>query len=469
MRMPTFSDLTPEQRKLYQAVPFDGRTLIYGPPGTGKTVVALLRALESSRGGRTTTVVMYNRMLQNYAGKPAQLDSKYRAINWPTVKTVRWFFRDLWFDLRLPPHRVAQKVMLDVPYDEKDDAKALGARWDRDCWPPSCFDRRGRRPGVWCVTGEQWRGNLKAFSRWFATSEPPVSDDEGFETDWISYASHLIEHTKGELPEAAHWGHLIVDEGQDFPPEFYAMLSMLMDFGFSSLAAERRPAVTVLADENQRLTLNRNSTVADIVKHLKVPEQSRYLLEENFRNTAQIAQTAAHFYADMSTGIPRPPKRKGPVPQLKRFESTAAACEFIANYAKTNVRDQIGVLLPADNQKRQEYRDSLRQRLPADRVKSYSWSDRSADRPDQIPFDEDGLVLVVNRASAKGLEFDAVFIVELQTARVDQEQFDFFRMGMYVMCSRAKKALFLGWCGTARDKPAILEYLPKPPVVAVNP
>ena len=148
------------------------------------------------------------------------------------------------------------------------------------------------------------------------------------------------------LPAAANWGHLIVDEGQDFPPDFYSMLSMLMDFGFTSLKPEQRPAVTVLADENQRLTLKKNSTIKDIVERLKVPEQSRYLLEENFRNTEPIAKAAAHFYADMATGIPKPPKRKGPVPQLKRFDSAGAACDFIVNYAKTNVREQIGVLLP---------------------------------------------------------------------------------------------------------------------------
>ena len=102
-------------------------------------------------------------------------------------------------------------------------------------------------------------------------------------------------------------------------------------------------------------------------------------------------------------------------------------------------------------------------------MKSYAWADQTADKPGDIPFEEDGLVLVINRASAKGLEFDAVFIVELQNARVDAEKLDFFKMGMYVMCSRAKKALFLAWRGTAADKPAILSYLPKSPVVTVSP
>jgi superfamily I DNA/RNA helicase len=465
MKMPPFSDLTLEQRRLYQSVPFTGRTLIYGPPGTGKTVVALLRALESSRGGRTTTVTMFNRMLQHYAGKPASLDAKYRAIAWPTVKTVRWFFTELWYELRLPPHRDADTVMINVPYEEK----ALGARWDTRRWPPDSFERKKKRPGVWCVTGEQWRANQTAFADWYTTSEPPTGDDQGFEIDWVAYASHVIEHTKGTLPAAANWGHLIVDEGQDFPPDFYSMLSMLMDFGFTSLKPEQRPAVTVLADENQRLTLKKNSTIKDIVERLKVPEQSRYLLEENFRNTEPIAKAAAHFYADMATGIPKPPKRNGPVPQLKRFDSAGAACDFIVNYAKTNVREQIGVLLPDDNQQRKEYREELLKRLPGERVKSYAWADQTADKPGDIPFEEDGLVLVINRASAKGLEFDAVFIVELQNARVDAEKLDFFKMGMYVMCSRARKALFLAWRGTAADKPAILSYLPKSPVVTVSP
>ena len=108
---------------------------------------------------------MFNRMLQHYAGQPASLDAKYRAIAWPTVKTVRWFFTDLWYELRLPPHRDADTVMINVPYEEKESAKALGARWDTRRWPPDSFERKKKRPGVWCVTGEQWRANPNGLRR----------------------------------------------------------------------------------------------------------------------------------------------------------------------------------------------------------------------------------------------------------------------------------------------------------------
>jgi DNA helicase II / ATP-dependent DNA helicase PcrA len=52
-------------------------------------------------------------------------------------------------------------------------------------------------------------------------------------------------------------------------------------------------------------------------------------------------------------------------------------------------------------------------------------------------------VTVLCFASAKGLEFDAVFLPELQTVPVDDQNELVTKMNLYVMVSRARTHLFL--------------------------
>jgi superfamily I DNA and RNA helicase len=153
------------------------------------------------------------------------------------------------------------------------------------------------------------------------------------------------------------------------------------------------------------------------------------------------------------------------VPVLRRFADVAETCAFVANYARTNPRDQIGVLVADNNAARTAYATALREELPRRTVQTYAWGDDSADRVSDIEFDTPGAILVLNRASCKGLEFDAVFVVDLQSARIDESALDFFRMGMYVMTSRARKALFLAWLGNGRSQPPFLSLMPPSPVL----
>jgi superfamily I DNA/RNA helicase len=66
-------------------------------------------------------------------------------------------------------------------------------------------------------------------------------------------------------------------------------------------------------------------------------------------------------------------------------------------------------------------------------------------------------VKVVTHASAKGLEFHAVFLPELQSLTVDPEA-DEIRMRLYVLSSRAKRILNLGYSG--EGTPRLVEALP---------
>ncbi len=66
-------------------------------------------------------------------------------------------------------------------------------------------------------------------------------------------------------------------------------------------------------------------------------------------------------------------------------------------------------------------------------------------------------VKLVTWASAKGLEFDTVFLLELQSVKGDPTGDD-LRMKMYVLASRAKKQLFLQYSG--EGVPPFVDSLP---------
>ena len=67
---------------------------------------------------------------------------------------------------------------------------------------------------------------------------------------------------------------------------------------------------------------------------------------------------------------------------------------------------------------------------------------------------------MINKQSSKGLEFDAVFLPELQGVSVDPNDKDQFMMDMYVMISRARHYLAIMYTNTGDGDPAILSYLP---------
>jgi superfamily I DNA/RNA helicase len=74
-----------------------------------------------------------------------------------------------------------------------------------------------------------------------------------------------------------------------------------------------------------------------------------------------------------------------------------------------------------------------------------------------MDFEEPG-IRVVNYASAKGLEFDTVFLPELQLLTEDHTA-PAFKMRFFVMTSRARDELYLMYSG--EGDPALLNAFPR--------
>lgn len=222
--------------------------------------------------------------------------------------------------------------------------------------------------------------------------------------------------------------HLVVDEGQDLPPGFYRM---------ARLSAV---SITVFADECQRLT-ETNSTLNEIASALG-HSTSRVEIGGNHRNTREIASLAEHF----RVGGTRPniPVRSGTLPAIRRYSGPKDLADDIAGMALRVPQQRIGVIVnslrtAADLMRRLERANLASEpQLYSSAAQSGRYRDLDLTRP--------GVVLV-HRASAKGLDFDTVVVADAETDSAADPTEASLRMAYYVMITRARQRLILGWQG----------------------
>jgi len=429
MKLPKLKQLTQEQKNVYLYAPTDKHVLVHGPPGTGKTLIAYLRAVELRKRKVPVVLGMFNRVLARYTSNLSDDVSSQTMITW---------FREWWQISGLPPHSDCGSIALRVPFDQKDQAKACGAKWDPGRWRPW-----EKRKGVWIVDAAAYLVDGDGFEEWEAWHGPPLLDGDSNKIGWGAAADHILMHEEEIRDTALSVGALLIDEGQDFAPDFYRALANI-----AAVAAARGarvphpPRCFVLADENQQLTAE-NSTLEEIAKTLRIPAQQQYVLLDNFRNSKEIAELARAFSADVSA-LPRIPRSSGAKPVYSTLEMRSGIVERIQRWMKNNPSDsEVGVLV-FDEAKRAGVTETLKGELGNSlgrevKVQTYSWKSREQNRVDGLIFDEKDVVTVLNMQSCKGLEFDAVFIVDLHQAQIGLYGPDKFKMHMFVAVSRGRK------------------------------
>ena len=275
----------------------------------------------------------------------------------------------------------------------------------------------------------------------------------------------VLEVVKAEInagtlePARVHWGHLVIDEGQDFAPDFYKMLNLVLDMVFTQ-KKPLPPVVTVFADQNQRLHEGENSTLQEIRDRLSIEDDRYYSLQDNFRNTRPIAKLASYFEADRGTGIARIPDKAGAKPKLIQTKTRNSAISYIARYASNHVNQEIAVIIPDNGGIRQKYYEALESKLTSLTVQTYQYNDKAYKDARKLKFDEPGTVTVINRASCKGLEFDAVFIVELQEIQVEAQREDQLKMNLFVAIARAREEVALMYVNSGTTIPEVIKKMP---------
>jgi superfamily I DNA/RNA helicase len=249
-----------------------------------------------------------------------------------------------------------------------------------------------------------------------ADSDPPRSPFDGYEWDWGKMLEVLAQRTP--IPKEEH---LIIDEGQDLPVEF---------FRYAKLHAAT--LLTVFADEDQALS-DRRTTLAQIRDAADLPQPR--LLQNNHRNAPEIARLAEHFHSGCLPAANVQRRTIGSRPRLFRTQDPTTTAELIATWL-SNRGGSIGVIVDS-NPMGAAMQALLRDRLPDRRIDRY---DHVQKNEDLINLHEDGIT-ILNRESVKGQEFDSAFVLELE--RFLPWQSDAMRRVLYMICARARDYLTL--------------------------
>ena len=323
------------------------------------------------------------------------------------------------------------------------------------------------------ASGQLFGGGLESrtWDGWFRgvfeerAGEPvPVREpnDSGYRAiDWVGVDAIIQGLPDRETPPRPF---LVIDEGQDMPPQFYAALA---DLGFDRFF--------VVADQNQQIT-EANSSRKEIEDRLAIDTDQVIELRHNYRNEYRVARLARAFHTDdpaspppdlpaPAQGAVPPAERGGPatgprqpelpapaqgaVPLLYYYDQDHderkldAVAGGILRLADRDPRKLIGVIAP-NNRVRERYLEKLRSieiRLdhPPPPIRTFYKEDRG-----EVGFDEGG-ILVINAQACKGLEFDTVVLADIDEHErlIRHGDPDTARRLFYVMVARAKEQVFM--------------------------
>lgn len=245
---------------------------------------------------------------------------------------------------------------------------------------------------------------------------PPSHPDDQYAYDWnIMFACLDNVSASPDKP------HLVVDEGQDLPEGFFRYVSRYVSL-----------RMTVFADEDQALG-GRRTTLEQIKDAAGL--DNPVILQRNHRNTPEIARVAEHFHSGRLSAATVIRTASRELPRLIRSPNLESTAGLVSNWCQTR-GGSIGVIVNR-NDTGSIFHRKLQSRLPEHRIDIYEYDQQNEDSIDMLAPG----VTVLNKASVKGQEFDAVFILDLEAFIPCTD--DAMCRGMYMMCSRARDNLFL--------------------------
>jgi len=276
---------------------------------------------------------------------------------------------------------------------------------------------------------------------------------ENYVPDFLR-AIDLVKLNRPRNLSGMYWSHLVIDEGQDFPKEFYLFLTVLRNHE-QIIMGRKAPGVTIFADENQRLNPVQNSSLKEIESHM--PEAVKFKVTSNYRNSVAISKLARYFYVGLPTGVPDIPDRvQGQTPQLSKYATLTDEMKSIVTWLYNNDDLSAGVIVP-DIPTLDEIAACIEPLANEKGLNVQKYKHGVSES--SIHFYKKKTITIITDRSCKGLEFDGVFIPQIQKHKIDGANEDFFKMKMYVMLSRARSHVQLSFSETD-EHPEILKMIP---------
>ncbi|WP_146065846.1 hypothetical protein [Streptomyces sp. SM13] len=274
---------------------------------------------------------------------------------------------------------------------------------------------------------KHFAGNLAAdvhvttFHRWLSEfwkthfrGEPPTCGEDRWTYDWPKMQLECFRR----MPTAVEC--LVIDEGQNLPPQFYELCNII------------QIPVTVFADPTVNIEEGQ-TPVVDIEKKMR-PKRTASL-QKNHRSSREIAMLAELFSLGASKVDPEYPDRSNEIPHLMHCSLGRPFIPQLAQYISSHPESSIGIICRSTQLQREIHLQLSRLGFHSS-IQSYISDDMNRTTVD---FSENR-IFVINVASMKGLEFDIVFVPDMDRYAEDPTSAS-ARERLQTLCMRARNEL----------------------------
>jgi len=275
--------------------------------------------------------------------------------------------------------------------------------------------------------------------------------------DWADIPVAVLRAMDEGVIKRAQYHAVLIDEAQDFAPSWFRV-------AFAMVKPETN-MLFIVGDGAQKI-YRRDFTWKEL--GLGVTSRNSYVLKRSYRNTREIIDVALEVIRDSQTliaelesagdSIVEPEKeyarfRHGPLPVLLSFESPEQEYTGVAGEILSLLQQGY---LPKDMVILQRHRDGSERIAQELRKRGIACSVVKGDLDVMEP-----VVKVCTFHSAKGLEFEVVFICGLEQFRTDepvdtqseefQQLLDQERKLLYVGMTRARQMLYITYSGAGPE------------------
>jgi len=268
----------------------------------------------------------------------------------------------------------------------------------------------------------------------------------------IPFIIEKLEKKEAILPT---YDAVLIDEGQDFEADWLKLVSLLIN--------EETQSLLIVEDRAQTIYKRKRSYLQDT--GLNFQGRSK-ILSINYRNTAQIVKFAWDFYQSKSMFknkvvsrelkgeiiAPQSTKRKGPLPVIIKTSSFAEEMRLVAKQirklheTKKVPLHEVLILYRVKRTHQLSVIDIIKRALEKEQLPFY-WITENDDSKRSF-VKEDGKVKISTIDSSKGLDYQAVFIVNVDSMPFPLEEDKEREVSLlYIGMTRAKEYLCLSYSG----------------------
>jgi hypothetical protein len=251
----------------------------------------------------------------------------------------------------------------------------------------------------------------------------------------------VMEGVESGLVPRGQYGAILIDEGHDFSPDWYKLITQMVDPTTNSLLVLYDDTQNIYGKANRR-KFTWKSVGVDAVGHTTI-------LKLNYRNTVEILSVARIFVDSLlQTGdtndeddvfcvVPESAGRRGAQPELIRVRGRVEEAQFIVN----RIRDEIAHGRPMSDIAVIVRRDADAEFFYSELCKAGITSRIANSKGKATLFLGEPSIKVVSMHSSKGLEFPVVFVPRVgQMPTPDEDPILEARL-LYVALTRATECV----------------------------